>query len=113
MENLVEENRQLKERVKTLEELLRRKEGSNSHAYNEIRAMIINKVGEEIKLSDTLENWQKRDVRGRAEKQIMRDLKWDLRIRKVTDFRDEHIGPAKEYIDNYVISDELKRNRWE
>ncbi len=51
-------------------------------------------------------------TRQAAEKQIMSDLKWDLRIRKVSDFRDEHIEKAKEYIDNYVIPEELKKSKY-
>ena len=108
-----EENKKLRERVKELEELLRRKNGSNSRAYDEIRAMIISKVSKEINIFDDLPGWQKKDLRGRAERQIMSDVKWELRVRRVTDFRDEHIEPAKEYIEGYVIPEELKKNRWE
>lgn len=111
-QDLIIENQRLNERVKELEELLRRKNGSNSRAYDEIRAMIISKVNKEVDLPPELEGWQNKDVRNRAERQIMRDLKWDLRIRRISDFRDEHIQPAKDYIEKYVISEELKRNRW-
>lgn len=113
MEEILEENKKLKERVKELEEILKRKNGSNSRAYDEIRAMIITKVSKEINIPEYLQNWQKKDLRNRAERKIMSDLKWDLRVRRVTDFRDEHIELAKDYIDKYVISEELKRNRWE
>lgn len=27
-------------------------------------------------------------------------------------FRSEHIEPAKEYIDNYILPEELKKSRW-
>ena len=112
MEDVKEENIKLKERIKELEELLRRKNGGNCRAYDEIRAMIINKVNKEVDLPPELEGWQNKGVRNRAERQIMSDLKWDLRVRRITDFRDEHIEPAKEYIENYVIPEELKKNRW-
>lgn len=112
MEGILEENKKLKERIKQLENLLQRKSGSSSRAYDEIRAMIINKVDKEVKIPDYLEDWQKRDGRARAERQIMSDLKWDLRVRRIQDFRDEHIEQAKEYINNYILSEELKRSRW-
>lgn len=112
IDEVIEENNKLKERVNELEELLKRKSGSNSRAYDEIRAMIISKVSKEVDIPDSLEEWQKKDDRKRAEKQIMSDLKWDLRIRRVTDFRDEHIQPAKEYIEKYILPDELKKSRW-
>lgn len=111
-QDLIIENQRLNERVKELEELLRRKNGSSSRAYDEIRAMIISKVNKEVDLPPELEGWQNKDVRNRAERQIMRDLKWDLRIRRIQDFRDEHIQLAKDYIDKYAIPEELKKNRW-
>ncbi len=111
-EELIAENGKLKERVKELELLLKRKSNGSSRAYDEIRAMIITKVDKEIEIPDYLEDWQKKDNRQRAERQIMSDLKWDLRIRRIQDFRDEHIEKAKEYINNYVIPEELKKSRW-
>lgn len=42
----------------------------------------------------------------------MSDLKWDLRVRNISDFRAEHIEPAKEYVNNYILSDEYKKSRW-
>lgn len=113
MEELLEENKKLKERVEELELLLKRKSSGSSRAYDEIRAMIINKVNKEVDIPDYLEEWKKKDTRQRAERQIMSDLKWDLRIRRIQDFRDENIQPAKEYIDNYVLPEELKKSRWE
>ena len=112
-QELIAENGKLKERIKELEELLKRKSGSSSRAYDEIRAMIINKVSKEVDIPNNLQDWQKKDLRSRAERQIMSDVKWDLRVRRITDFRDEHIEPAKEYIDKYIIPKELKKNRWE
>lgn len=111
-EELIAENGKLKERIKELENLLQRKSGSNSRAYDEIRAMIINKVNKEVEIPNSLLDWQKKDDRSRAERQIMSDLKWDLRVRRIQDFRDEHIEQAKEYINNYVLSDELKKSKW-
>lgn len=42
-EELIAENSKLREEIKQLKELLKRKSGSNSRAYEEIRAMIIAK----------------------------------------------------------------------
>lgn len=112
-QELIAENGKLKERIQELELLLKRKSSGSSRAYDEIRAMIIKKVDKEVDIPDYLEEWQKKDDKQRAERQIMSDLKWDLRIRRIQDFRDEHIQPAKEYIENYVLSDELKKSRWE
>lgn len=112
MEEIIEENKRLTERVKELELLLQRKSSGSSRAYDEIRAMIIKKVDKEVEIPDYLEDWQKKDTRQKAERQIMSDLKWDLRIRRIQDFRDENIEPAKEYIDKYVLAEELKKSRW-
>ena len=73
--------------------------------------MIINKANNEVEIdivNGTSHNW----TRKKAEKKIMSDLKWDLRIRVVSDFRDEHISKAKEYLNNYVIPEEFKKSRW-
>ena len=112
MEEIIEENKRLTERVKELELLLQRKSSGSSRAYDEIRAMIIKKVDKEVEIPDYLEDWQKKDTRQKAERQIMSDLKWDLRIRRIQDFRDENIELAKEYIDKYVLAEELKKSRW-
>ena len=111
MEEILEENRKLKERVAELEGIIQRKSGSSARAYDEIRAMIINKAKKEVE-EDIVNGDKKNWTRKRAEKQIMSDLKWDLRIRRVADFRDEHIAQAKEYLEKYVIPDELKKSRW-
>lgn len=111
-QELIAENGKLKERIKELELLLQRKSNGSSRAYDEIRAMIIKKVDKEVEIPDYLENWQKKNTRQKAERQIMSDLKWDLRIRRIQDFRDENIEPAKEYIEKYKLSEELKKSRW-
>lgn len=111
-QEIIAENIKLKERVKELELLLQRKSNGSSRAYDEIRAMIIKKVDEEIEKPEQLLEWQIKDDRQRAERQIMSDLKWDLRIRRIQDFRDEHIELAKDYVEKYVLSDELKKSRW-
>lgn len=111
-QELIAENGKLKERVKELELLLQRKSSGSSRAYDEIRAMIIKKVDKEVELPEYLEDWQKKDTRQKAERQIMSDLKWDLRIRRTQDFRDENILPAKDYIEKYVLADNLKKSRW-
>lgn len=109
---LMAENVKLKERIQELELLLQRKGSSSSRAYDEIRAMIIGKVDKEVEI-DNVNGQEKRWTRQKAEKQIMSDLKWDLRIRRVSDFRDENIEPAREYLKNYIIPEELKKSRWE
>ena len=111
-QELIAENGKLKERIKELELLLQRKSNGSSRAYDEIRAMIIKKVDKEVEIPDYLEDWQKKDTRQKAERQIMSDLKWDLRIRRIQDFRDENIEQAKEYIEKYVLSEELKKSKW-
>ena len=65
--------------------------------------MIIEKVQKEVELIEHLEGWQNKDTRQRAERQIMRDLKWDLRVRNISDFRMEHIEIARKYIDEYRL----------
>lgn len=112
MQEVLDENYKLKERVKELELLLKRKSNGSSRAYDEIRAMIITKVDKEMEHQEGLLDWQKKDDRSRAERQIMSDLKWDLRIRRIQDFRDEHIEKAKEYIEEYILPEELKKSRW-
>lgn len=110
-EELIVENRKLKEKIQELELLLKRKSNRSSRAYDEIRAMIISKVDKEVEV-DNVNGQERRWTRQTVEKQIMSDLKWDLRIRRVTDFRNEDIEPAREYIKNYVIPEELKKSRW-
>lgn len=112
MEEIIKENEKLKERIAFLENIVNRGNTGNTSAYNTIRLMIIEKVSKEVEIPDSLEEWQKKDGRQRAERQIMRDLKWDLRVRQISDFRVEHIKPAKEYIEKYVLSEELKKSRW-
>ena len=74
--------------------------------------MIIEKVDKEVEIPDTLLDFQKKDTKLKAERQIMSDLKWDLRVRTISDFKTEHISLAKEYIENYVLSEDLKKSRW-
>lgn len=109
---LLEENKQLKKRIIFLESVINRGSSGNTSAYNAIRLMIIEKVEKEVDVPETLEDWQKKDTRQRAERRIMSDLKWDLRVRNISDFRIEHIQLAKEYIERYVLPEELKKSRW-
>ena len=111
-EELIEENKKLKARISFLENTLNRGNTEKSSAYNAIRLMIIEKVDKEVKIPENLENWQKKDTRQRAERQIMRDLKWDMHIRTINDFKTEHIEQAKEYINDYVLSEDLKKSKW-
>lgn len=110
-QKLMAENGKLKERIKELELLLQRKSSGSSRAYDEIRAMIISRVNDEVE-ADVVNGEVKDWTRKVAEKQIMSDLKWDLRVRRVSDFRDEHIQQAKEYLSNYVIPENLKKSKW-
>lgn len=112
MEELIEENKRLKERNALLESIINRRNTQNSSAYNAVRLMIIEKVNREVDIPKELENWQKKDKRARVERQIMRDLKWDLRVRNISDFRSEHIEPAREYINKYMLPEDLKKSRW-
>ena len=109
---LMEENRRLKEKVTFLESVINRGSSGNTSAYNAIRLMIMGKVKKEVEIPENLLEWQKKDTRQRAERQIMSDLKWDLRVRNISDFRSEHIEPAKQYIENYILSEDLKKSKW-
>ena len=111
-EQLKQENQELKERIAFLERALKRGSSGSTSAYNEIRAMIIEKVEKELE-QDELDNGNTYNwTRKRAEKKIMSDLKWDLRVRTISDFKSEHIKPAQEYINNYVLEDEYIHSQW-
>lgn len=112
MEELMKENKELKERIEFLERLLNRKNAGHSSAYNAIREMIVAKVEQAVDIPNYLEDWQRKDTLQKAERQIMSDLKWDLRVRRIEDFRAEHIEPAKEYIEKYELAEDLKKSRW-
>lgn len=100
--NLEEENKKLKERITFLENIINRGSAGNTSAYNAVRLAIVEKVDKEADFSH-YEEWQRKHKRKVLEMNIMRDLKWDLHIRNIADFRIEHIEPAKEYIANYKI----------
>lgn len=104
--------KELEERNKFLESVIARGSTGNTSAYNTIRLAIIEKVKNEVEQPECVEDWQNKDTRQRAERRIMADLKWDLRVRNISDFRAEHIEPAKEYIKNYILPEELKKSRW-
>ena len=59
MEELIEENKKLKERIKVLEEIINRGSSGNTSVYNDIRAMIVEKVRKEVNL-EQLEGWQRK-----------------------------------------------------
>ena len=111
-QELINENKALKDRIAFLESAINRGSSGNTSAYNAIRLMIVEKVQKEVEQPENLEGWQNKNTRQRAERQIMRDLKWDLRVRNISDFRSEHIQPAKEYIEKYILPEELKKSRW-
>lgn len=112
IKELEEENKKLKERIAFLESVLARGNTGNTSAYNAIRLFIIEKVKKEVEIPEYLEDWQKKDTIQKAERKVMSDLKWDLRVRNISDFRAEHIEPAKEYVNNYILPDEYKKSRW-
>lgn len=99
--DLEEENKQLKERIKYLENIINRGNSGNSTAYNTIRGMIINKVSKEIDFTQYKDEWTKKHKRQQYERQLMRDLLWEIRVRRVSELRAEHINPAEKYIENY------------
>ena len=111
-QEMLDKIKELEERNKFLESIVNRGSSGNTSAYNAIRLMIIEKVQKEVEQPENLKDWQKKDDRQRAERRIMSDLKWDIRVRNISDFRAEHIELAKEYINNYVLPDELKKSRW-
>lgn len=100
MEEILAENKQLKERIKYLENIISRGNSGNYGVYNTIRGMIINKVQSEIDLTK-FEEWARKHKRQQFERQLMRDLLWEIRVRRVTELRIEHIEPAEQYIKNY------------
>ena len=104
-QELLDKIKQLEEENKTLKEILERGNSGNSSAYNAIRLMIIEKVQKEVSIPEDSEGWQKKKIRQKAERQIMRDLLWSIRVRRVTELRQEHIEPAREYIKNYKFKE--------
>jgi len=103
---LLEENKKLKERVTYLENIINHGNTGNCGAYNTIRGMIINKVQQEIDLTK-YEEWQRKSKRQQFERQIMRDLLWNIRVRRVTELRTEHIKKAEGYINNYKFDETI------
>ncbi len=101
-EAMLERIKELEERNKFLERVINRGNVGNSNAYTTIRLAIIEKVDKEFDVSK-FEDWQRKWEAQKMQRQIMRDLKWDLHVRQISDFRAEHIEPAKEYIANYKI----------
>lgn len=112
IKELEEENQKLRERIAFLESVLARGNTGNTSAYNAIRLFIIEKVKKEVEIPEHLEDWQKKDTIQKAERKVMSDLKWDLRVRNISDFRAEHVQLAKEYVKNYILPEEYKKSRW-
>lgn len=107
-QELINENKILKEKIAFLEKIVNRGSSGNTSAYNAIRLMIIEKVEKEVPF-DIISGQQKKWTRERAERKAMSDLKWDLRVRNISDFRSEHIEPAKQYLKDYKIDDIYKK----
>lgn len=102
---------ELESENKTLKEMLNRASAGNSSAYNSIRAMIVEKVNKEIDVSSIEGKIWQDSKKQKIERNIMSDLKWNLRVRRVNDFRTEHIEQAKEFLDNYVIDSEYRKSQ--
>lgn len=109
-EELLARIEELESENKTLKNMLNRGSSGNSSAYTEIRMAIDKKVDEEYDIS-IFEDWQRKHKASVMRRKIMDDLKWDLRIRNVSDFRMEHVEPAKEYIKNYVIPNKARGDK--
>lgn len=101
-EELVRENNELKERIEFLEKVINKGNTGNSSAYSTIRLAIIEKVDKDFDVSQ-FDDWKRKMEVQKMQRQIMRDLKWDMHIRQISDFRVEHVDKAKEYITNYKI----------
>lgn len=110
-QDLIEENKKLKERIAYLENIIDRGNEGNSSAYNAIRGLIINKVATEYNLAqfENLDNWQKKHKQQVAERNLMSDLKWALKVRRISDFRMQHIEQAKEYLAQYEIPEQYRK----
>ena len=100
MEELIAENKELKETIKQLEEMIYSGGDVAKKVANKIRFMIREKVNKECKKDNFL--------REKARRQLMQDLKWDLRIRTNDDFEQKHIEEAREYMANYEIDEFFK-----
>ena len=105
--DLVEENERLKERVRYLENIINRGNSGNSTAYSTIRGMIINKVEQEIDFTQYKDEWTRKHKRQQFERRLMSDLLWEIRVRRVSELRVEHINPAEEYIKNYKFEEDI------
>lgn len=105
-EELERENKELKERIEFLEKVIKKGNTGNSSAYTMIRLAIVEKVDKEFDTS-RFDEWKRNIEVSKLQRQIMRDLKWELRVRQISDFRLDHVEAAKEYIKNYKIE-----NRW-
>lgn len=102
MEELLKENKELKERIEYLENILNRGNSGNTGAYNTIRGMIINKVKKEVVVPEK-ELWRKDRYIKQVERQVMSDLLWEIRVRRVSELRIEHVKVAEDFINNYKI----------
>lgn len=101
---LLEENKKLKEENEELKRLMKSRITAGSMTpYQIIASTISHKVYEEVK--DSFGQMTKQSLK----RKIMEDLKWELRVRYANDFKEEHIEPAKEYINNYKIDEFYKK----
>ena len=99
-EELMQENADLRERIRILENIINRGNRTNANAYSVIRGMIIEKVEKEVDLN-VYEDWTRKQKRQQFERQLMQDLLWEIRVRRVAELRNEHIKQAEEFINKY------------
>ena len=104
IKELEDQNDRLIEERNELKSLMATKITAGSMTpYQIITSTISNKVYNEV------DEKYGRMTKQSLKRKIMDDLKWELRVRYANDFKEEHIEPAKQYIDNYKIEDYYKK----
>lgn len=102
-EEMLEKIKKLEEENKILKKTIERKVTSGSiTAYETIRSMIFEYVNKEV--GQITNGNQRSNLR----RKIVDDMKWDLRVRTINDFKIEDISRAKEYLENYKIEEFYK-----
>ena len=103
-QEMLDKIKELEERNQFLENIVSRGNAGYYGAYNTIRGMIINKVKNEVIVPEE-QKWRERNYIGQKERQIMRDLLWNIRVRRVTELRTEHIKQAEEFVNDYKFEE--------
>ncbi len=95
---LMKEIETLRKENEELRYILNSKISRNSlSAYEIVAKMVANKVYDEVR-EDVGCN-----VRTSLKRKLMDDLKWDLRVRKATNFTQEHIPQVEDYLKKYTF----------